>query len=641
MANHYAQQQVLAPISIAAQNNVPVTSPVSYHTAAAMPVSPHKQQGQPNFSSVPHLAPPEYGTAQNSAEPLTNTSSTSPAPLLPMLAGPNRPITPVMQQPGVIPQQVAHQPQSSNHRPPNYQQAGQPGTAGSSQSGYPSTPYNTVPFNAPSQPQSQPTLPVLPFQYPGRATVASHPSTPQAAPASPAPSAPSAPVAPDVSFDANSSGYFDPNTVYAPLHQPPLTPFNRNMPATVLPIPGLSYSSQTQLPTLYPPPLASQYGQRSNGQPNNQPLLPPHVYHQHGGHAAFFDRNANKNPNDSFENPEELMSMVKGISNPVGENHCFLNVLLQSLYRMTFFRDEYLTVKDHICASRDVPCVFCDLQTTLLAYKMQSQHELLDPVNLRNALANIDPIFMRGEVGDSGEALMKLLEILHADLCRKKSYTGLQTLSDAELAKQCDETSHCLIHRTFGMYFNEHTECQHCNQFDLHHYAELVRLVPTSLIEHPWLGLGTKNLSAVISEQFKKETAICKNEKCRKEVQVQKYLLEAPFTFTIQLVWQNANVGRYNISNVIRSLDESFPLRSVFESYSEQNPTYRLQGLISYHGNHYVTYQLVRATGNAAAGLQWVRFDDSRLDIFDSWNSCVENMMSNSYQPVLVWYVRS
>ena len=63
---------------------------------------------------------------------------------------------------------------------------------------------------------------------------------------------------------------------------------------------------------------------------------------------------------------ELYQSVVKGLQNNRGENNCFLNVVIQSLWRLHSFRKKFLEWTNHDCSdihsqSSEITCVYCAL----------------------------------------------------------------------------------------------------------------------------------------------------------------------------------------------------------------------------------------------------------------------------------------
>ncbi|KAG0460123.1 hypothetical protein HPP92_023251 [Vanilla planifolia] len=99
-----------------------------------------------------------------------------------------------------------------------------------------------------------------------------------------------------------------------------------------------------------------------------------------------------------------------GLKNAVGEYNCFLNVIIQSLWHLRRFRDEFL-MGSSVHAHIGEPCVVCALYDIFNALKeatVNEQGEAVAPTRLRIALSNLYPdsnFFQEAQMNDASEVL--------------------------------------------------------------------------------------------------------------------------------------------------------------------------------------------------------------------------------------------
>ncbi|CAK9179751.1 unnamed protein product [Ilex paraguariensis] len=152
-----------------------------------------------------------------------------------------------------------------------------------------------------------------------------------------------------------------------------------------------------------------------------------------------------------------------------GENNCFINATIQSLWHLKWFRDELLSLSEH----EDVgdPCVVCALRKlfeTLSMANTDGQRKAVSPTSLRTALSILYPAnvnFLEGREGEAYEVLESILCCLH------DSFIHTPGISDAKsLEKKGAGSSHCPIktciaHTFFGLDDSCMSESQNKNAY--------------------------------------------------------------------------------------------------------------------------------------------------------------------------------
>jgi len=184
-------------------------------------------------------------------------------------------------------------------------------------------------------------------------------------------------------------------------------------------------------------------------------------------------------PNDNIE---------KGMHNSLGLNHCFLNVVIQSLWHLKSFRERFFSLVcglsyffdlrflilpvrseyyatgccyqeyNHRCPvdqnGKKLDCVFCSLSTIFNNYKYaQTAFVLPDP--LRSALHKLystEQRFAWGTMCDAGEAMEEILHWFHSE--------ALETSRDEAFDKACNPK--CISHTVFGAFFCDVVTCARC-----------------------------------------------------------------------------------------------------------------------------------------------------------------------------------
>ena len=350
------------------------------------------------------------------------------------------------------------------------------------------------------------------------------------------------------------------------------------------------------------------------------------------------------------------MSLVKGVENPPGENHCFLNVIIQSLYRLPSFRDPFLQIThshfgNQNAAQTDESCVLCSLQTILNAYQIKETSITLDPSGFRESLAKVDASVGRHQKADTAETLVLILEALHSSLAPDDgSQAHLSTLKEGAKPKSpaddgnfCTraETSEeqCLIHRTFDLSYLVINSCSACDYFKSETMHSWFHYVNTEKLRKEWSLFSSPLKFGQVLHQAASDKVKCPHERCKAEFEPTLTLTRPPLVFTLALVWP-MSVQPDDIRRVLNTFDESFILEHVFKGAGNIN--YILQGLVAFWGEHYVTYQCIHlGSGNSSPKRKtWMRFDDKLLSDLGSWQNCKDTIVKDQMRPVIAWFVR-
>lgn len=350
------------------------------------------------------------------------------------------------------------------------------------------------------------------------------------------------------------------------------------------------------------------------------------------------------------ESDQLLMSVVKGVENPPGENHCFLNVIIQSLYRLTSFRDPFLQITH--THQTDDNCVLCSLQTILNAYQIKETSVTLDPSGFRNALAQLDSSVGRYQKADTAETLVLILEALHASLAPPDDLPSSQAevagsknvVEDGNFCtRQEKDDGKCLIHQTFDVSYLAINMCPKCDYFKSESIHSWFHYVNTHKLRKEWSLFGPMPKFGQVLFQAAQEKIQCPGDKCTAEIEPKLTLTgNPPPVFTLCLVWP-MTVTPEDIRRVLDAFDEKLNLRHLFPDLADTE--YSLQGFVAFWGEHYVTYQTV--TGAAPKGAaantkvkRWVQFDDKLLRDLGSWSNCKEAIVKAHMRPVIAWFVR-
>ncbi|KJE91450.1 hypothetical protein CAOG_02583 [Capsaspora owczarzaki ATCC 30864] len=144
----------------------------------------------------------------------------------------------------------------------------------------------------------------------------------------------------------------------------------------------------------------------------------------------------------------------RGLTNATGDNHCFMNGVVQLLWHLAPFRDAFAAVDSHHCSDtqNQLDCVFCALKT--IFNNTTDSH--VPPDALRSALSSVyksSSRFQLGDMNDAVECLEAIQSTIHSQV------VGDQVKDDHY--DSCTAPT-CPVHSVFALRVSEHVKCSSC-----------------------------------------------------------------------------------------------------------------------------------------------------------------------------------
>ncbi|KAL4433789.1 hypothetical protein ABPG75_000230 [Micractinium tetrahymenae] len=315
-----------------------------------------------------------------------------------------------------------------------------------------------------------------------------------------------------------------------------------------------------------------------------------------------------------------------GLRNEAGEYNCFLNVIIQCLWRCADFRQQIMAWGPETCARDPVLAALHSLFHAFAAEEAQrraggpltgtaARRGTVDPSQLRQALSvESGEQFRVGEMNDAGEVLLTLYE------------RTISMGAAAELA----------VKSIFGLPVEEQVDCVHCGktthcnsytQFFYNIQAAALQQPPGGATPRRSMGQLFKQLESLHQKSCDKDLDGCgakNNVSCR--------LTSSPQVFAVQLAWESHREEPQSIAATLAAIDEKVDLADVYLGVQPGRMRYQLRSMVCYYGQHYSA--LVWADDLGA----WLMFDDAAVSRVGGWEAVRRKCEAGRIQPSVLFY---
>ena len=292
-------------------------------------------------------------------------------------------------------------------------------------------------------------------------------------------------------------------------------------------------------------------------------------------------------------------SDISGLSNAAGEYNCFLNSLVQALYRLRCFRSHLLrsSVPERSPPQRDISrdlAVVRSLQNLFLALEGgarllrdplaaggSSGTEAVAPTALRLALASLAPGGGEAAVNamaDAAEVLSSMYD------CFLRVSSAFRAASDVSP-----------VQAMFGLEMGEFVFCDRCRlKTHVLSFNTFFHLVHATALRHaaeqcPPSASFEQRLAFLLDEERK--TCDTDFHGCGKQTPITHALGRLPLVFTISLGWDSSTASEAEVGATFKALSPSIFPQLVFRGTAQttERELFELRAMVLYYGSHYVS----------------------------------------------------
>ncbi|KAK9080469.1 hypothetical protein SSX86_000227 [Deinandra increscens subsp. villosa] len=329
-----------------------------------------------------------------------------------------------------------------------------------------------------------------------------------------------------------------------------------------------------------------------------------------------------------------------GLKNEVGEYNCFLNVIIQSLWHLRRFREEFLGTStcDHLHVGD--PCVTCalyDIFSALNSASTDTKVQAVAPTSLRIALSNLYPdsnFFQEAQMNDASEVLEVIFDCLHKSFTSGAHIFDTEQMESSKMGSWECVNKACTAHSLFGMDIFERMNCYNCGlETRSLKYTSFFHQINANALRTMKVMCPGVSFDELLNSVEMNHQLACDPEVggCGKLNYIHHILSSPPHVFTTVIGWLNTCESVENIKATVAALSTEIDLSVLYRGLDPNN-TRRLVSVVCYYGQHYHCFAY------SHAHQRWVMYDDKTVKVVGRWEDVVLMCEKGHLQPQVLFY---